>query len=293
MRSSLCVIHEKNATFLQEFSCTLQNIRPNVRLTIAHLDRDNTMICQTCMWTYVNVLKRGFEHFQLMIWTFLGSKQIIRPHAYACVNYLQETNCEICELRAITLHNTPQRLCAAEDKQANCPRRDWHRLAIIIYWLESFFNPPESAKRCKQQWSNSLVDALLRARCPAGCLSKSTHMKGNVPINKGCQKPQNGCASAPGIQWHILYFCIIQWRFFCITFFCLTTVLLNHQQKCSLNPYWSSFLMNWMPTCGPFCPWQTPLVKQLLFEQLENNSSTWENNVLVAQNKSYAGVVLE
>ena len=220
MRSSLCVIHEKNATFLQEFSCTLQNIRPNVRLTIAHLDRDNTMICQTCMWTYVNVLKRGFEHFQQMIWTFLGSKQIIRPHAYGVCMCQLPSGDELpnCELRAITLHNTPQRLCAAEDKQANCPRRDWHRLAIIIYWLESF-NPPESAKRCKQQWSNSLVDALLRARCPAGCLSKSTHMKGNVPINKGCQKPQNGCASAPGIQWHILYFSIIQCRFFCITFF--------------------------------------------------------------------------
>lgn len=224
-RSSLCVIHEKNATFLQEFSCTLQNIRPDVRLTIAHLDRDNTMICQTCMWTYVNVLKRGFEHFQQMIWTFLGSKQIIRPHwlhAYGVCMCQLPSGDELpnCELRAITLHNTPQLLCAVEDKQENCPRRDWHRLAIIIYWLESFFNPPESAKRCKQQWSNSLVDALLRARCPAGCLSKSTHMKGNVPINKGCQKPQNGCASAPGIQWHILYFSIIQCHFFCITFLC-------------------------------------------------------------------------
>ena len=136
----------------------------------------------------------------------------------------------------------------------------------------SSISVPESARRCKQQWSNSLVDALLRARCPAGCSSKSTYMKRKTPRNKGYQKPQNGCASAPGIQWHI------QCGFFCSTFLCLNTVLVNHQQNCSLNSYWYSFLMNWMSTCGPFCPWQTHLVKELRWA-MENNSSTWENNV--------------
>ena len=141
IRSSLCVIHKKNATFLQEFGCTLQNIRPNVRLTIAHLDRDKTMICQTCMWNYVKVLKRGIENFQQMIWTFLGSKQIIRhirQHAYGVCMCQLPSGDEMpnCELGAIP-HNTdnttthhnfsvPLRI-----KQNNRPRRDWHRLAIV------------------------------------------------------------------------------------------------------------------------------------------------------------------